>query len=447
MRIRLLSVLLFVAGLAVPRRATATFPGPLRVSSNGRYFVDREGKPFFWLGDTAWPLFTLYSQSKAENYLRNRAAKGFTVVQAALAWAVGSDNPPEAIPPLLNVPVPNTAGEPLWINNNPASPNEAFFMHVDDLVAFADRQGLAVAVLLTTGQFVNQTKTITAQNARIFGRWVGKRYKDAPNIIWVNGGDRTPVGFEDVYLELARGLREGDGGAHLMTYHICGWHSSSQFFHRRDWLDFNMIQTWTDWPKVYPAVSADLAMTPPKPVVLGEGAYENGPEYPLGPITPLIVRRQAWWAVLAGGSFSYGQNQMWRMANGWEKAFDTPGAGQVCLMKKTLAPYPWWDMIPDQGLFESGVSSEQTLNAAMRSPEGNLAIVYLSSQCRVFLYLGKILTKNVKVTFVNPATGERKEGGTYATGNLTADTFPPVQIHDFVTPGFWQDAILILEGI
>jgi len=446
MRIRSLAIVFFLAGLAVPRPATATFPGPLKVSANGRYFVDREGKPFFWLGDTAWPLFTLYSQSQAENYLRNRAAKGFTVVQAALAWPVGSDNPPEAIPPLLNVPVPNISGEPIWINNNPATPNDAFFKHVDDLVAFADRQGLVVAILLVQGQFVNQTKTLTAQNARVFGRWVGNHYKNAPNIVWVNGGDRTPVGFEDVYLELGRGLREGDGGAHLMTYHICGWHSSSQFFHRANWLDFNLIQTWTDWPKVYPAVSADLAMTPPKPVVLGEGAYEDGPEYPLGPITPLIVRRQAWWANLAGGFFSYGQNQMWRMAKGWEKAFDTPGAGQVCLMKKMLTAYPWWDMIPDQGLFESGVSSEQTLNAAMRSSDGKVAIIYLSGKSRVFLHLDKILTKNVKVTFVNPGTGERKEGGTYATGNLTDDTFPPTQIRDFVTPGFWEDAVLILEG-
>ena len=35
-------------------------------------------------------------------------------------------------------------------------------------------------------------------------------------------------------------------------------------------------------------------MLPAKPVVLGEAAYEDGPEYPLGPIDPLVVRRQAW---------------------------------------------------------------------------------------------------------------------------------------------------------
>ncbi len=446
MRTRFFSIVLFILVLISPILAGAAVPGPIKVSPNGRYFVGRDGKPFFWLGDTAWPLFARYSTSDAEAYLRNRATKGFTVIQCVIAWPLPSRNPEGDVPPMLSVPFANVFGEKPWLNDNPAAPNEAYFKQVDKIVSFANQQGLVLAILPTWGGFVNQSKLLNLQNARTYGHWLGARYKDATNIIWVNGGDRMPVGFEDVYRELARGLREGDSGAHLITYHICGWHSTSQFFHGENWLDFNMIQTWTDWPKIYPAVSADLAMTPPKPVVLAEGAYENGPEYPLGPITPLIVRRQAWWAVLAGGFFTYGQNQMWRMAEGWEKTFDTPGAAQVCLMKKILAAYPWWDMIPDQGLFDSGVSSERTLNAAMRSVKGDLAIVYLSSQCRVFLHLDKILTKNVKVTFINPATGERKDGGTFATGNLTDAVFPPAQVHDFATPGFWQDAVLILQG-
>jgi hypothetical protein len=30
----------------------------LRVSDNKRYLVKEDGTPFFWLGDTAWELFT-----------------------------------------------------------------------------------------------------------------------------------------------------------------------------------------------------------------------------------------------------------------------------------------------------------------------------------------------------------------------------------------------------
>jgi len=447
MRAKIPAILFVAVLVSVTGNATTGVPGPIKVSPNGRYFVDRDGKPFFWLGDTAWPLFACYSKGQAEAYLKNRAAKGFTVIQGVLAWVLGSGYADDAeVPPSSEEPRPNVFGEKPWLNNNPTTPNEAYFKHVDYLVEFANQQGLVLAMLPTWGQFVNQSRLLNVQNARAYGRWLGKRYKDAPNVIWVNGGDRVPVGFEEVYRELARGLREGDGGAHLITYHPCGWHSTSQFFHAEDWLDFNMIQTWTEWAKIYPAVSADIAMTPAKPVVLAEPAYENGPEYPQGPITPLIVRRQAWWAVMAGGFFTYGQNQMWRMAKGWDSTFDTPGAAHVCKMKEIVTARRWWEMIPDQGLFAGGVGSERTLNAAMRSVKGDCAIIYLSGQCRVFIHLDKILTKNVKANWINPATGERKDAGSFATGNLTGDVFPSAEIQYFSTPGFWEDAVLILEG-
>ena len=146
-----------------------------------------------------------------------------------------------------------------------------------------------------------------------------------------------------------------------------------------------MIETWTEWAKIYPAVVADALRAPRKPVVLGEGAYEDGPEYPQGPITPLLVRRQAWWTVMAGGFHTYGQNQMWRMDAGWDKTFDTPGAAQVCLMRRILAGLPWWDLLPDQGVFASGVGSERTLNTAMRSKDGTRILIYLSRPTTVFL--------------------------------------------------------------
>ena len=63
----------------------------LKVSENKRYLVTEDGKPFFWLGDTAWELFHRLDRRDAEAYLKNRAEKGFTVVQAvALAEACGA---------------------------------------------------------------------------------------------------------------------------------------------------------------------------------------------------------------------------------------------------------------------------------------------------------------------------------------------------------------------
>jgi hypothetical protein len=428
------SLLLFgAANLAAEVR------GPIKVSPNGRYFVDHEGKPFFWLGDTAWPLFAQYSRSQAEAYLKNRGAKGFTVIQGVLAWGRGTGF--EA-----RVPMANASGERPWLNEDPATPNDAYFRDVDHLVEFANQQGLILAMLPTWGYYVNDVRKIDAGNARAYGRWLGYRYRSAPNIVWINGGDRIATGFEEVYRELARGLREGDGGAHLITYHPCGWRSSSQYFHKDDWLDFNMIETWTEWSKIHPAIISDALRIPVKPVVLGEGAYENGPEYPQGPITPLIVRRQAWWSFMAGGFFTYGQNQMWRMEKGWESTFDTPGADHAARMKGILAALDWWELIPDQSVFASGISSEKTLNTAMRSDRGDRVLIYLSSQCTVFVHLDKISARTCTATWINPTDGSRRGAGSFLTGNLNGKIFPDGRTEHFNTPGHWEDAILLLEG-
>jgi hypothetical protein len=297
------------------------------------------------------------------------------------------------------------------------------------------------------GYYVNEAKVLTAQNARTYGRWLGARYKAAPNVMWMMGGDRPALGYEHVWRELAAGLREGDGGVHLVTYHPCYGRSSADFFHQDGTLSFNLIQTWAEWTSVHPAVLSETLRTPPKPVVHGEGAYENGPEYPTGPITPLVARRQAWWAVMAGGFHTYGQNQMWRMEEGWEDTFDTPGATQVPRVKQILTSRNWWDLVPDQSLFASGVSSEKTLNAAMRSASGDYAIVYLASPSQVVLHLDKIASRRVKVTWVSPVTGECRGAGTYETGNVPGKVSCDLRPQAFSTPRTWEDAVLLLEAV
>src|SRR5687767_3952446 len=66
----------------------------LAVSENRRYLVTAQGKPFFYLGDTAWELFHRLNREQADTYLEDRAKKGFTVIQAvALAELDGHSDP------------------------------------------------------------------------------------------------------------------------------------------------------------------------------------------------------------------------------------------------------------------------------------------------------------------------------------------------------------------
>src|SRR5260221_4886727 len=71
----------------------------LKVSSNGRYFVDQDGKPFFYLGDTAWFLFQRLDRKELDDYLKGRARKGFTVIQAYVLRRLEARPPVQAAPP------------------------------------------------------------------------------------------------------------------------------------------------------------------------------------------------------------------------------------------------------------------------------------------------------------------------------------------------------------
>src|SRR5262245_2103933 len=100
----------------------------LKVSDNKHFLVTEHGKPFFWLGDTAWELFHRLNREEAGRYLENRARKGFTVIQAvALAELDGLNDP-------------NPYGHRPLLNNDPAKPdvrdgaNNDYWDHVDYVV-------------------------------------------------------------------------------------------------------------------------------------------------------------------------------------------------------------------------------------------------------------------------------------------------------------------------
>src|SRR6476659_10089091 len=122
-----------LAGLSANLGVLEAASGSIRVSANGRYFVDGEGKPFYFLADTQWELFRRYSLDDAKLILENRKAKGFTVVMVMLT-GVGPGTEP------------NLAGERPWINNDPASPNRAYFEHVDAVIKLARQNELQLLI-------------------------------------------------------------------------------------------------------------------------------------------------------------------------------------------------------------------------------------------------------------------------------------------------------------
>lgn len=289
-------------------RGGASDPRRLKVGTSGRFLVWDDGSPFFYLGDTAWELFHRLDREEADAYLKDRAEEKFTVIQAVvLAEMDGLD-------------VPNAYGHLPLVDKNPTRPNEAYFEHVDYIVNKAGSLGLHVGMLPTWGSCVADPAPIfDASNARTYGEFLGERYRDEP-VIWIPGGDRAAVGFEDVWRAMAEGLAAGDQGRHLITYHPRGHRSSSMWLHHEAWLDFNMAQSGHSraWEN-YTLIAEDYMRSPAKPCMDGEPCYENiteglePPEKARWSLGAADVRRAAYWALFAGAcGHTYGCNEVYQ---------------------------------------------------------------------------------------------------------------------------------------
>lgn len=395
----------------------------LKVSDNGRFLIKEDGQPFFWLADTAWELFHRCSREEAEQYLEVRRKQGFNVIQAvALAELNGLNDP-------------NPYGHKPLIDNNPATPNPAYFEHVDYIIDKSREMDIYIALLPTWGDklFKNTwgvgPEIFNAENARLFGKWIGERYKDRDNIIWILGGDRNPRdGSNDVLVwnEMAAGIAEAQAGNDkaLMSFHpqpneLGG---SSQWFQQESWLDFNMHQTGHCANKgTYLHIAHDYQLQPVKPVLDGEPLYEdhpncfNAPE--LGYSLERDIRRIMYWNVFAGAfGQTYGCHDVWQMyqqdreginrpLRPWTLALDLPVANQVKHLKNLMLSRPFLSRIPDQSLVAGEQSYSEDYVIATRDEAGTYAMVYFPTGKTTTLDISALKGQTFKSWWYDPRTG------------------------------------------
>jgi len=399
---------------------------PIQISSQGRYFVDPQGNPVFWLGDTQWEMFRLFTPDEALHILQDRQSQGFTII---LVMLTGVDT--DRIEPGLNAPYQNLEGEKPWTNGDPLQPNEKYFQHIDQLIRLGEQTGQTFVVGIYHQWHFN---FITLDKARAWARWVARRYREVPNLIWSMYPQASEM-YIPVCRELASGLQEGDGGAHLISVHPDPSVASSSFIHDEPWLAFNMIQTCIDYDQIHTAVTRDYQLTPVKPVVMAEGGYE-GLEFNKFQ-TAHHIRKQAFWTQLAGGHHVYGHNDAWRTPRQWDEWLHAPGSRDLRVFKEIFTAIAgWWDLIPDQSLLMSGAGSGYALNTATRSADGRWLLAYLSEPATISLRLDALSTQpQARAAWIDPTNGNR----------IPAGNFPAHGSQPFTTPTGWADALLLVE--
>jgi hypothetical protein len=430
---------------------------PLRVSDNRHFLVTKDGKPFFWLGDTGWELFHRLNRNDAETYFKKRAAQGFTVIQAVV------------LAELNGLHVPNANGDLPLINDDPAKPREAYFKYVDSLIDLAGKYNLYIALLPTWGDKLFKNKwglgpeIFNPDNAYVYGKWIGTRYKDRSNIIWVIGGDRSPRDNSQdlaVWRALAKGITESVGADNaLMTFHPQpdGTSSSSQWFQQDDWLDVNMLQTGhcRDSP-VWEMIAADYHKTPTKPVVNGENIYEEMPicfnPKELGYASAYDVRKSAYLSVFAGALghtygcgpviwFSEKKDNLFAAFHTWREALDLSGANEMKFLRALIEARPMLELRPDQDLLaDQGDCASERVQAC----RGNDYIfIYSAYGKEIKIKTGQIRWPKIRASWYDPRTGRTSFIGSF--DSQTGLSFlPPLPVASPV-PTQKEDWVLILD--
>lgn len=416
----------------------------LRVHQGERYLQWSDGEPFFYVADTAWELLHRVPLSQIPGYLDIRKNQGFNALQVvALAEAQG-------------LSVANPQGH--------LPTQEGYWEDLDRILDMAAKREMVVALLPSWGDKWNQKdgagpEVFTPKNAYAYGKWLGSRYRQTWNLLWVLGGDRpveTPT-QEQILDAMAEGLREGDAGNHLMTFHPCGAASSSDFLKGKAYLDFHSVQSGHGL-ECYESVEL-LERTwqqEKRPVLDMECRYEDFPacfDPKLGYCwTDGDVRSSLYWNLLWGSLGAvYGHRDVWCFSKGdagagwqqgwkpWQEALHCAGAEQIRHLVKLRLMRPFFELrrCPELVWREGRQTGSQKGPARMEAARGEgYAYVYSPLGMPIHCSLDSLQFGRILASWYNPRNGALQTEGIVSA---QADLFCPP------TRGKGQDWVLVLD--
>jgi len=458
--------------------APAALP-PVRVDDTGHFFAEENGRPFFWLADTAWELIHRTTPDEFRFYLRTRARQGFTVIQTvALAEFDG-----------LNQPTPD--GLRPFADNDPGRPNEAYFDRVTELVDEAGRQGLRVALLPTWGDKLTAPwgagpRIFRLDNlpaARAYGRYLATKLRDRSNVLWMLGGDRPAAlaGFPDqgyprdsareagftgdydwrpIWRELALGLAEGSVHLPVILYHPQGGPNGTSFHLQQEpWLSVNAFQSGHggghDQP-VWEFVARDYDLKPVRPVLDLEPNYEDHPYNPwprwdpsTGYFRDLDVRKQVYRSVFSGAAgATYGHHAVWGFVGprndvinhadrDWISALHRPAAEQMIYLRQLMESRPYFSRLPDPAMLPGNPEAGSLHACATRDRDGRYAFIYVPQNDEtVTVDLSRMRSGGLVAWWYDPRSGFAAPAG----------PFTPSGLAKFTTPPYGPDWVLVLDS-
>ena len=386
---------LLVAAFACLSAAGPAFP--LKVSDNGRYLTGAAGTPFHVHADTGWSAVMALTLDEAKRYLDDRKAKGFTAVHL---HTVNKEK---------TGPATRAGHHPFDPKGDMTKPNEAYWVHADAVYQAAADRGLLAIV--SSGWFghggTSWRKEHTPESAKVYGQFLGRRYRKFDNILWIHGGDNNPGDKAAVVVALAEAIK-AEAPRQLHTVHNAPENASAKYFADADWLDVSMAYTDKEADAHVAAEYARKGKV--RPILLGETGYE-GESNTKFLWTATLVRRQPYRALLSGAcGHASGSATVWHFGPGWQEALDMPATLQMAHVKSLFTALPWRQLVPDAAgelvVGGRGTPGKPDFAPAARTADGAFAVVYLPTPRPVTVDLAKLTGARLAAAWFNPRDGK-----------------------------------------
>jgi hypothetical protein len=400
---------------------------PLKPSANNRYLVDQNNVPFLMIGDAPQAMVGNLSVAQAKFFIKNRAKYGVNALWVNLLCdsytACNSDGTTfDGIAPFT------TAGDL-------TTPNPAYFDRAAAMVDAAAAKGMVVLLdPIETGGWLGVLDSNGLWKARHYGAFLGNRFKNYPNIIWMSGNDfqswRDPAQNRLVRAVML-GLASTDA-SHIQTIELDYYVSASmEDGPLRSLLGLDAVYTYRP---TYAEELAEYKRTDFRPTFLVEANYEFEHNGGTDGGTTQNLRRQEYWTALSGTTGQlYGSAYSWRLQGDWASNLDTIGILQLSYVKQLFEPRKWFDLVPDRdhqvlihgyGKFsKDDPIPDDTYATAALTTDGSLAMAYLPDIRKVTFDMSK-LSGQTTARWFDPTNAVFTDIGTFANSG-TQDFTPP----------------------
>ena len=444
--------------------AEASTPSyPVRASSTNRYLVDQNDQPFMIVGDSPHSLIGRMSKSDVGFYMANRRRYGVNTLWVELLCnnKTGCNEDGTTFDGIAPFTTPGDL----------STPNPEYFQRVDDMLKIAATHGITLLLdAVETDGWLATFKANGPEKAEAFGRYLGDRYRDVPNIIWMYGNDFQTWGDpvdDAVVLAVAKGIKSNDPN-HIHTTEL-NYPTSGSLDDARWEPVVELDGAYTYYP-TYAQVLKEYNRDNFKPIFMEEANYEFEHNSNTDGGSSANLRHQEYWTMLSGATGQlYGSAYTWRLPVGWfsdwrlrlsagrllgwHSNLDTPGVMQLRHMKNLFAPRKWYELVPDQthtavtggygtpAPFGTGSVTTDTYATAARTPDGTLMIAYMPSIRTISVDMSK-LAGPTAAHWYDPTNAE------YIS--VSGSPFPNEGTRQFTPPGNNHDGdgdwLLLLES-